>query len=156
MTKLTYRKAIPADVTLLYDWVNDPIVRKSSFQQSLVHFEEHVKWFNKKLSSLHCYIYIFLDANNNQPVGQVRIDKDDNEVIIGVSVSQNFRGLSLSSTMLNMACDAYFKENERETIVAYIKEENVPSYKSFIKAGFNNVSKVLYHNETSFRLTKKA
>lgn len=154
MTLLNYRFATINDADLYYQWANDPLVRQNSFNQDAIPYVNHVNWFTKKLQSDSCYFYLFLNIDN-EPVGQVRIDKDENETIIGLSIDEKFRGMSLGATMLKMACDDYLQHHAHETIVAYIKEDNIPSYKIFEKAGFGNPSKIRYADTETFRLIKQ-
>jgi RimJ/RimL family protein N-acetyltransferase len=154
MIELICKNPSISDIGLYYKWTNDPMVRKNSFNQEIIPYNEHVKWFTKKLESNDCCLYLFLTIDNI-PVGQVRIDKDDNENIIGLSIDEQFRGMSLGTKMIEMACVSYSKEHNEETIVAYIKETNISSYKIFKKAGFNDASKILYSDNVVFRLIRQ-
>lgn len=147
------RKATSEDVDLYYNWANDELVRQNSFNSSSIDYNSHVQWFNKQLQSLSAFLYVFVEAKEQGPVGQVRINKGQ-EVIIGISIDQHFRGKSLGSKMLMMACEAYFKIHPEDKIYAYIKETNIASYKAFIQAGFVDAEKVNVNGSTSFRLYK--
>ena len=37
------------DLDLLFQWVNEPSVRKNSFSTNVVSYEEHIEWYNKIL-----------------------------------------------------------------------------------------------------------
>lgn len=135
MDPLSLNFAVPEDVDLYFNWANDPEVRKFSFQQSLINYEDHVKWFATKLKDPLFKFYLFKNTMG-EPVGQVRINTNDEETIIGISIDANHRNLGHGTKMLVQACSNYFNsENERE-INAYIKSENAASIFIFKKAGF--------------------
>lgn len=152
--KLKFRFATPEDIYLYYNWANDPLVRQNSYTQDLIPFETHQKWFNSKIHSDNNFFYLFLNEEDT-PVGQVRIEKGKEETIIGVSVDQNFRGLSLSSIMLKTACIDFKKNYPEEKIIAYIKESNLASLNAFRKAGFVDLGKKKIGEGISFQLIYK-
>ena len=47
------------DVNLLYKWVNDSAVRKSSFNTDPISYENHITWFNKIMAK-HAVCSLFL------------------------------------------------------------------------------------------------
>lgn len=57
-TDITIRNADIDDAELLYSWANDISVRINAFSQEDFTFEDHLIWFNKKLSDENCHIYI--------------------------------------------------------------------------------------------------
>ncbi|MEO5571431.1 MAG: UDP-2,4-diacetamido-2,4,6-trideoxy-beta-L-altropyranose hydrolase [Bacteroidia bacterium] len=151
--KLYFRFAEEADVDLYFQWANDQLVRKNSYNQNLVLYDEHVKWFHLKLASSECKFYLFFDEQEN-PVGQVRIDKNLNGIVIGVSIDKNFRGKSYGVVMLKLATNDYLERNPDAIITAYIKYENAASINIFMKAGFNNEKIVTIHGNKSYKVYK--
>ena len=148
-TEPVMRFAKLSDVDLYYKWVNNPEVRKNSFNQDMIEYEGHVKWFNAKVNSENCFFYLFFNKDLS-PIGQVRIDKNE-EVIIDVSIDENQRGKSYSSKILKLACEDFLKKFPDETISSYIKKTNIPSYKAFLNAGFfevpNNIDSSVFKLE---------
>ena len=112
-------------------------------------------FFLKKYLYTGFYKFYLFYIDNNIPVGQVRIDKSNGEVIIGISIDKDFRGKSLGVDMLKLACDNYFELHPNAIIIAYIKEENISSYNIFNKAGFDNDEKVVEHGFKSYKLYKR-
>jgi UDP-2,4-diacetamido-2,4,6-trideoxy-beta-L-altropyranose hydrolase len=155
-SKLQFRFAQEQDCDLYYQWANDEVVRKNSFIQDAIPFENHVQWFKAKLQAVNCYFYMFFDRETNNPAGQVRIDKSGDEVIIGISIDEHFRGKSLGLEMLNKATLDYHHQNPEAVIVAYIKTENIASYKLFKKAGFGDEETSLYQGNQIYKLFKKS
>jgi spore coat polysaccharide biosynthesis protein SpsF len=152
--QLYFRLANENDVDLYYHWANDIETRKNSFTQNKIDYTNHIKWFLSKIKSRLSKMYLFFDQTN-VPVGQVRIDKNENEVTIGLSIDKVQRGKSYAATMIEMACENYLTEKKNVIITAYIKKENIASYKSFKKAGFINDEIVTIENHLSYKLIKK-
>ena len=150
---ISFRFANESDIDTYFNWANDPLVRNNSFNQNKVDYDAHVKWFLSKLKSADCYFYFF--EMNNLKVGQVRIDKSGEEIVIGISIDEAFRGRSAGTEMLKSACNDYLVKNPEAEIVAYIKKENVSSYSIFKKAGFGNESSILHNGIPCYRLSLK-
>ncbi len=149
--KLHFRMANASDIDLYFKWTNDPLVRSNSFNRKQVSYEDHISWFQTKLNSNDCKFYLFTNDSGN-PVGQVRIDKVENEIVIGISIDESFRGKSLGVEMLKTACDDYIERNPGSVITAYIKTENIASYNIFLKAGFTNEEFVSEKGYPSYKL----
>jgi len=154
LDSITFRMATQEDAMIYFDWANEVEVRKNSFHTNTISLEDHVKWFNTKLISGKCSFYLF-STIDGIPVGQVRIDAYPEETIIGISLDRAFRGKALSSKMLKMATTAYLSKHPTEKISAYIKCENISSYKSFIAANFKEVQSVSIAGSKSFKLIKE-
>jgi UDP-2,4-diacetamido-2,4,6-trideoxy-beta-L-altropyranose hydrolase len=151
--KLHFRFAEESDVDLYFHWTNDPLVRINSYNQNVVIYDEHVKWFQSRLASDDCCFYLFLNEQN-KPVGQVRIEKCVDEAIVGISIDKLFRGKSFGVEMLRIATRDYLDKKPGSFLAAYIKVENTLSYKIFLKAGFNNREMVTVKGSESYKLNK--
>ena len=110
---LKYRKASTNDVDKIFIWANDPVVRKFSYNSEPIKYSKHVEWFNNKLNDNDSIFYIF-ENSTNESVGLVRIEKSENEIIIGVLVDEKQRGKSYASKMLKLASDAYQLKNKKD------------------------------------------
>jgi RimJ/RimL family protein N-acetyltransferase len=71
--EINLRLADYNDCEMLWQWVNDPDVRKASFSSEKNSWETHKAWFTDKLEDSNSYIFIALNENK-QPIGQVRFD----------------------------------------------------------------------------------
>ena len=58
--KMYLREVNLSDMTLLYRWVNDSVVRHSAFQDKEIEYEEHKAWFQKVLNDKTVKIYILM------------------------------------------------------------------------------------------------
>ena len=150
---LKFRFAEKGDVDIYFNWANDPVVRANSYIPYEINYEDHIKWFLSKIASDNSQMYLFLNEQDI-PVGQVRIDRNTDETIIGISIPQEFRGQSLASQMLIIACQDYLNKYPGEQITAYIKLNNESSLRSFRKAGFIVLGKKPVHNIESYVLAK--
>ena len=148
---LHFRFADINDADLYYEWSNDPLVRSFSYNQDKIDYDTHVKWFRSKLEKGNTFFYLFMNEKNEK-VGQVRIEKGADENIIGISIDKNFRSRSLGTPMLQMACKDFLERFPGEEVTAYIKKENIASYRIFLNAGFEGNEEVLVHNTQSYRL----
>lgn len=152
-SNLKMRFAKTSDVDLYYNWANDKLVRQSSYNSSEIDYEQHVTWFTNKLRSSDCFFYLFSDEENI-PAGQVRIDRSNDEIVIGISIDERYRGQGLGVQMLNLACSDYLSKYPEREIIAYIKEDNTASFKQFTKAGFSQAEKVVINGSNSYRLKR--
>ena len=126
---ISYRPAEISDIEILYVWVNDDYVRKNSIQSDLIKYDEHSAWFQSRIVSLESKIYIFRSLD--VPIGQVRLDRDDDFWILDYSVDANYRGLGIGFMMLKT-----LTENLKVNIKAIVKKSNHASVEIFKKLRF--------------------
>lgn len=149
---LEFKRATEKEVDLYFNWANDTLVRENSFKKDLISYDEHVKWFNQVIRDDNSYLLMFLF--NNSPCGQVRIQKRE-ECVIGISIDQNYRGYGFATKMLVLATQEYFKLTHQKQIIAYIKETNKASLKSFQNAGFRILNSEMIHDSLAYKLILK-
>lgn len=148
--QMHFRKADIKDVDLVYEWANDPITRAQSFSSEPIVYQNHVKWFEGRMSDSNHHMLIFVNEEEAE-CGMVRFDLAVDHSLIGVNVAPNQRGKGYASHMLKEAVK-YILNESSQPVHAYIKEDNIASIKSFSKAGFeydrhlvyNNIKSVLY------------
>lgn len=153
---LSFKFATSKDVDLLYHWANDDDARRNSYNPDPIDYETHCEWFASRVESREHLFYIFFDAENS-PIGQVRIDVVDIErsAVISISVDKHYRKRGYGTVMLELSTEHFLSENRKVEILAYIFKENKASYKSFLKAGFEEQKEKLIENIPSFVLRKK-
>jgi len=130
---LAIRRALPGDVKLLYKWSNDSLVRSQSFNSNEISFETHCKWFEGKLKDEQALIYI-VEADAI-PAALVRFDMTEKNTVIGIAVSEDYRGKGLGTKAIKTGLKEYFRTHDLP-VMASIKKDNIASIKSFQKAGF--------------------
>ena len=131
---LSLRKVIKTDEILLFDWINDPDVRKWSFNKNSITLDVHKIWFKQKFDDVNVLMWIF--EVNSTPAGLVRLEKDNSEVVINYLISSQSRGKGLASKMLKMAMNEVRSHWQNIKVFAYTLPENIASKKSLEKAGF--------------------
>lgn len=116
---------------LLFDWVNEELVRSNSLSSEPIKWENHLKWFLGKIKSNQSRIFVFYIQS--KPIGQVRLDLEGKKWLIDYSVDKSYRGKGLGTEMLrkilNLDSYKYFK--------AFVKKQNTASLSVFEKLGFN-------------------
>jgi UDP-2,4-diacetamido-2,4,6-trideoxy-beta-L-altropyranose hydrolase len=141
-----------ADCQLLWEWANDPEVRKVSFSSMPIPMERHVQWFESKISDPNYVILIVKDREAN-PVGQVRFAVNHPEAVISVSIDQKYRGRGYGSKAIRTGCQKLFSDFTVNVIHAYIKSENATSIRSFLKAGFAEAGIAVVEGVSAIHLT---
>lgn len=130
------RKADKLDADILFEWVNDPEVRKASFRQEKIDFAEHFEWFKNIINDEKYNLFIFM--NDNIPVGQIRLFSDNERIIINYSIAKEFRGKGLASLMINQAENWLREKMDTASfmLVARVKFDNIASQKTFMSLDY--------------------
>jgi UDP-2,4-diacetamido-2,4,6-trideoxy-beta-L-altropyranose hydrolase len=144
---ITFKKATNDDMMMVYDWSNDPLVRKNSYNSEPISIENHKDWFFKKTEDMQTLFLIALYGE--QPAGIVRYEISEDHSIIGILVAEAYRGKQLSASFLSQSAKYYFKQNHLP-IFAYIKEENEASINAFKNAGYSFYKKEVIKGLPSF------
>ncbi|CCG52925.1 Acyl-CoA N-acyltransferase [Flavobacterium indicum GPTSA100-9 = DSM 17447] len=147
-----FRKATDLDVDQYFEWANDELVRNFSYQTATISYESHVNWFTSKLNDSNCYLFIF-ENDIKQNIGQIRIQKNNNQAVIGISIDKNHRGKNYAYKMIKLASENFLIENPDCPIEAYIKTNNKSSVAAFEKAGYSFKEKLMYQNIESYLYT---
>ncbi|MBN2881028.1 GNAT family N-acetyltransferase [Candidatus Woesearchaeota archaeon] len=132
--KFNIRFATQDDCEILYSWRIDPDVRKVSKDSSEFTYDSHKAWFTKAL--MNANIKIFIVELDNIPAGQVRFNIQNDSAVISVSLSKDYRGKGLGSKVIQLASNKFCSEFNINKIIAYIRQDNISSRKSFEKAGY--------------------
>mgnify|MGYP001773521573 CR=1 FL=1 len=101
--ELELKNADINDADLLFSWANDMDVRRNSFHQDTIEYDDHIRWLSGKLDADDCRILIA--SLDHRPVGQVRFDVEDGIAWIDYSVDAQFRGRGIATVMLNHAME---------------------------------------------------
>jgi UDP-2,4-diacetamido-2,4,6-trideoxy-beta-L-altropyranose hydrolase len=130
------RPAITHDCEPVWQWSNEPTVRMASFSSAPIPWDCHQFWFNQKLHDSNCHFFIGLDAQD-VPVGQVRIDVvEGQQAQISLSLAPAQRGHGYGKLLIQLAVRQVLHKTSLQVIHAWIKPDNVPSVRTFEKAGF--------------------
>ncbi len=152
---LKFRKATIEDANLYFAWANDIDVRIQSFSSDIIDYDTHIKWFSSVIINENIFLLVFQNELGLN-IGQVRIQiLENNQAVIGLSISKEFRGKGYSTEMIRLAVNYFFSIFSVELINAYIKVENIGSKLAFEKAGFEFVSNIIYSNFSSYHYIKR-
>ena len=119
------------DMQKVFELSNDDVVRANSINQEKINWEEHVEWFNNRIKKQGEPFYI-VESQTGEFIAQVRFDKKE-KVVISISITKPFRGKGMASKIIK-ECS---QKSRFKKISAFIKDENIASQKSFLKAGYN-------------------
>jgi RimJ/RimL family protein N-acetyltransferase len=148
---LKFRKARLSDVDQFFLWANEEGVRQNSFSQDPIPYDTHVAWFKRALANPDVFFYLF-ESEDGKAAGQVRIEKKPDEIVIGISIDSGFRGKGLGKEMITVASKDFIHNFPGNTIVAYIKPENLPSLKAFKSAGYSGQVEADCNGHICYRL----
>jgi len=127
--KLQVRPVTDKDLMLIFEWANDPLTRKMSFDQTPIPLESHNKWFRAVLdsSTTHLFIVETFASENWIPIAQVRFDEDGE---ISMSLASEYRGQGLATPVIQPAID--YAQNKNilpvNAVIAHIKHENIAAF----------------------------
>lgn len=141
INKQYLREITESDVDLLFEWVNDPDVRKNSFQSDSISYEEHKLWFINmmKCDNVKQYIYVC----DGHDVGQIRINIKDENAEIGYSIAKKYRRMGYGKCMVEALTNKIKSEfPEIKKIIAQVKPTNIASLKAFVDCGYTEKCKV--------------
>jgi UDP-2,4-diacetamido-2,4,6-trideoxy-beta-L-altropyranose hydrolase len=132
---ISLRKAVHNDEKLIFNWVNDPEVRKWSFNKKIILLDDHKIWFEKKIQDPNLSMWIF--EVNKSPMGLIRLEKDKEDIALHYLLAPKSRGKGLASKMLTISLKEIKKYKKK--VFAYTLPGNIASIKSLKKAGFSCV-----------------
>ena len=139
--ELRLRRVEERDCKLLWEWSNDPSVRKVSFSTDFIPWKRHLEWFRSKLDNKNVVHYLVINKSD-LPVGQVRFELDGPSAVMSLSLASEFRGAGYGSSIMAMTTDELFRSTDVKIIHAYVKLDNEASLKLFATAGFSQEATV--------------
>mgnify|MGYP000950959988 CR=1 FL=1 len=146
--KFYLREATIADAELLYQWRNDVTVRQYAFHSEPVEFAEHLRWLEKTLADR--FAHLFIMVNDIIPIGQIRVNQQDEEYVVSYSIDEHFRGHALGRHMLTLLVQWMKAKVGHGILAALVKKENLASQHTFEKLGYQRTEE---HN--FYRYTKR-
>lgn len=138
INSLIVRPVKQEDCELLLNWVNDPSVRQSSFNQQCISRKSHHAWFVDKVSSPDaCRIYI-IETNNGVPIGQVRFEFSEGFWVLDYSIDSLMRGFGFGVKSILLAIKNLledFKLNDVK-VISKVLSNNLASHNVMQKIGY--------------------
>jgi len=129
------RKATIDDAKLLFDWANDCDVRATALIKKKIEWDEHIHWLTNKLHSNESQIFILTDKNNEN-IGVVRFDQNNDAFVISYSIDKLHRGKGMGYLLLQLGIKRILESESQCKFVATVQTTNIASIKIFEKLGF--------------------
>jgi UDP-2,4-diacetamido-2,4,6-trideoxy-beta-L-altropyranose hydrolase len=143
--RLRLRNATQEDCELVFGWTNDPVVRAASFSSEPVAWEDHCRWYERRMSDAGTLLLIAHDCNGT-PVGQVRFQAESAESTVSISLGAAGRGRGMAAGIIDVGTSILFAERaEVDVVHAYIRQGNEASVKAFVKADFQLCAPGTHH-----------
>ena len=145
-----FRRATADDLLLYLTWANDPEVRNNSFSTKQISLESHTQWFQAKLDSSSTYLFVCCEGE--EPIGQIRFEKEGESFFVNFSVDKRYRGRGIGKFILRKGAN-YLRSQVREKnmrILGYVKKGNAASTRAFYRAGFELLEETKVHGEETF------
>lgn len=151
---LIARDANLHDELLLFEWVNDPLVRRNSFADINVTIERHSVWLVARLAAPEdCQLYI-IETPDGIPIGQTRFDRRAGRWEIDYTVGPAFRGRGLGRAVLATGIAKLAGRTPQAVVTGRVKGGNLASRKIFESLHFD--SEIESGDEPVFRYVRAA
>jgi UDP-2,4-diacetamido-2,4,6-trideoxy-beta-L-altropyranose hydrolase len=147
---LLLRKAREDDCKRIWEWANEEDVRKWSFNSRAIPWQDHQKWFDRKLNDANCFHFIATDLSGNA-VGQIRFDISDDIAEAHITVDRDIRGRGAGSHLLRAGVDKLCDHVTLKCIRGHVLPENIASIRAFKNAGFHEKGIVTDHGVKCLR-----
>lgn len=134
----TVRNAELRDIENVYNLSNDTDVRRMSINKDKIEWENHVKWFNRRINEV--LPFYIIESESGEFIGQVRFEEYNAEIFISISLVKIFRSQGLGQKIIEYCA----KKSGFSKINAYIYDNNIASIKAFQHANFNNTRLLKY------------
>ena len=144
-----FREIKQEDCLKIFEIANDDDVRQSSFNSDKIELDDHKKWFKNILQSDSTKFYVL--EFNEDIIGQIRFDFDEESPVISISLNKKYRGLGLSKYLLYKGMES----EKHGKLVAYIKRDNLKSIELFKSMGFERENEVTIKGCDAFRFIKE-
>ena len=145
--KIELVKANQHHIKIAYNWLNDPNIRKFSYNNNKIDFESHKSWYLNKINDKKC-IYFFLKMKKNI-CGSIRFDEINGEYKISYLIDKKFHGLGLGKIILFLGTlELRKKFKNKVKVYGDVIKENYASVNIFKSLSFTE--KFLNKNNLRF------
>lgn len=136
--QIRLRRALPSDSRSIWEWRNDPIVRRHSRSSDAIPWAAHEDWLARTLSDTTRMLLVA--STHGQPVAVVRFDAQGATSEISIYLTPGHHGRGLGPHVLTSA-EQWLGEHfpDIREIRAYVRSENEASSAAFTQAGYTRV-----------------
>lgn len=134
-TRLVLRAASMDDAQLLFDWANDPVTRKNSFNPEPILWASHVEWLQKKLSDHSARLFVL--ELDDVACGHIRYQLEKSgDALLSFVVAPGFRGMGIGDSLVTKSRSVICKQWPSCRVKALTLQGNRASLSIFRKNGF--------------------
>ena len=130
--KIKIRRASVKDAIFFYELRNEKAARKNFFNTKNIKYNNHLKWYKKKLKK-KMVIFLVASINNSQKIATVRYETEKIFTNISINISKKFRNLGYGSKIIKNS-EKFLKK--KLIIISRIKNKNKASIKIFKKNNY--------------------
>ena len=130
--KIQLKKASLKDASFFYELRNETTARKNFFNTKNLKYQDHLKWYKKKLRKKNIIFLIAL-IGSSKKIGMIRYDIGPIFTNISINISKEFRSLGYGSKIIKQSEKFLKKET---IIISRIKKKNKASIKIFKKNNY--------------------
>ena len=130
---LSVRRAKVTDATRYWYWVNGSVVRKDTFNENNIEWQDHQERFNDELND-PCAVLLIIEFDLGF-IGHVRFERTGSHYTADYSLVNQFQGLGLEKRVLSKAID-YLRRANAFTLIDEGIEKNTATNKVFQNLGF--------------------
>lgn len=130
------RPATAEDAPLLWQWANDPEVRRQAFHSEAIPWTSHLAWYAGKLADSRCLVAI-LETDHGATAGQIRFEEVPEGLAVDLSVAPTRRGQGIGRVVLLQGLELAAQRWAKGTaVLANVLAGNARSRRVFEACGF--------------------
>lgn len=142
---LSLRPAVLDDAERIFAWRNSEEVRRVSFDQREIGWEEHLRWLHGVLANPDRHLLIA--EQDGEPVGVLRFDVAEDAAEVSVFLAPGLSGKGLGTAVLRSGVQwARERLGGVARLTARVRPGNEASLRVFGKAGFSETYRVFELN----------
>ena len=131
--KIKIKKASINDASFFYELRNEKSARKNFFITKNIKYNDHLKWYEKKIKKKNAIFLVAL-SNNSEKIGTVRYETNKIFTDISINISKKFRNLGFGSKIIKES-EKFLKK--KTIIISRIRSNNKSSIKIFKRNNYN-------------------
>ena len=132
---MNLRPADADDAKNIWLWRNHPDARAVSFSSDPIPFEDHVSWYETRLSDKD-NVFLIIQDSDNLDVGYTRFLIEDDRAEISIALAKEAQGQRLGTAAILAASNRVLEQGSVHSITAQIKVGNAISERVFLRAGY--------------------
>lgn len=152
---LRLRRAVPEDCRNIWEMANDPETRAASFSSSPIEWEDHQRWFLRKLSEKTSFFYVAVDAEDAL-AGQVRFEiSTSGRATVSFGLGCAKRGVGLGKTLLAEGLRVFFRDSSTTVVEGFVKTGNAASRNVFERCDFERRGPVTVQGHSAWHFVRE-